>query len=131
MVAMTDDHAAAKAMYRDYLARAAVLERNRRFADDVARATSGSGQTPVEPLATMGKSGGPLVCDVCGKPMFVRKGKRGPFLACSGYPKCKNTGEVPARLIEELGIGDPAAAGDKNAGKKTEDNLDDVDLTLE
>lgn len=71
---MSDAHAAAKAMYRDYLARAEVLERQRRFAAEVAKATSGSGQTPVEPLATMGKGGGPLVCDVCGKPMILEGG---------------------------------------------------------
>jgi DNA topoisomerase-1 len=44
-------------------------------------------------------------CDECGKPMIIRQGRRGPFLGCSGYPKCKNTGEVPAKLLEELGIG--------------------------
>src|SRR5215207_1373129 len=71
---MTDQHAAAKAMYQEYLARAAVLERNRRFADEVAKATSGAGQTPVEPLATMGKGGGPLLCDVCRKPMILEGG---------------------------------------------------------
>lgn len=71
---MTDKHAAAKAMYQDYLARSAVLELRRRFAADVMRATSASGQTPVEPLATMGKSGGPLLCDVCGKPMILEGG---------------------------------------------------------
>jgi ssDNA-binding Zn-finger/Zn-ribbon topoisomerase 1 len=36
--------------------------------------------------------------------MVIRKGRRGPFLGCSGYPKCKNTGEVPAKLIEDLGL---------------------------
>jgi hypothetical protein len=71
---MTDKHAAAKAMYQDYLARSPVLERNRRLAADVATATSGSGQTPVEPLATMGKNGGPLLCDVCRKPMILEGG---------------------------------------------------------
>lgn len=30
-------------------------------------------------------------CEKCGKPMAVRQGKFGPFLACTGYPKCKNT----------------------------------------
>lgn len=30
-------------------------------------------------------------CDRCGKPMVVKRGKFGPFLACSGYPECKNT----------------------------------------
>ena len=34
-------------------------------------------------------------CDECGKPMIIRNGRRGQFLGCSGYPKCKNTGEVP------------------------------------
>jgi DNA topoisomerase-1 len=41
-------------------------------------------------------------CDECGKPMVIRQGRRGMFLGCSGYPKCKNTGEVPAKLLEEL-----------------------------
>jgi len=31
------------------------------------------------------------VCDKCGKPMILRQGRFGPFLACSGYPECKNT----------------------------------------
>ena len=43
-------------------------------------------------------------CDDCGKPMVIRKGRRGYFLACTGYPKCKNTGEVPANLVEQFGL---------------------------
>jgi len=31
------------------------------------------------------------VCEKCGKPMVIKNGKFGPFLACSGYPDCKNT----------------------------------------
>jgi hypothetical protein len=68
------DHAEAKAMYQEYLARAAVLERHRRYAAEVVEATEGSGQTPVEPLATMGKNGGPLLCDLCRKPMILEGG---------------------------------------------------------
>jgi len=30
------------------------------------------------------------VCEKCGEPMAVKNGKFGPFLGCSGYPKCKN-----------------------------------------
>ncbi|MHB9155879.1 MAG: topoisomerase DNA-binding C4 zinc finger domain-containing protein, partial [Endomicrobiales bacterium] len=30
------------------------------------------------------------VCEKCGKAMLKRIGKRGPFLACSGFPKCRN-----------------------------------------
>jgi DNA topoisomerase-1 len=43
-------------------------------------------------------------CDECGKPMILREGRRGKFLGCSGYPKCKNTAEVPVKLLEELGL---------------------------
>jgi len=30
-------------------------------------------------------------CGKCGKPMVLKQGRFGPFLACSGYPDCKNT----------------------------------------
>ncbi len=30
------------------------------------------------------------VCEKCGKPMVVREGRFGKFLACSGFPKCRN-----------------------------------------
>ncbi|HEU0036215.1 MAG TPA: hypothetical protein VFQ53_36630 [Kofleriaceae bacterium] len=71
---MTDTHATARALYQEYVARAAVLERHRRYATEVLKATAGAGQTPVEPLATMGKDGGPLLCDVCRKPMILEGG---------------------------------------------------------
>ena len=32
-----------------------------------------------------------IACDKCGRPMVVRWGRNGQFLACSGYPECKNT----------------------------------------
>ena len=31
------------------------------------------------------------VCPKCGKPMIVKHGRYGKFLACSGYPECKST----------------------------------------
>jgi DNA topoisomerase-1 len=34
------------------------------------------------------------VCEKCEKPMVIRKGRFGRFLACSGYPECKNTKSV-------------------------------------
>lgn len=30
------------------------------------------------------------ICDKCGRPMAVRSGRYGNFLACTGYPECKN-----------------------------------------
>ena len=37
-------------------------------------------------------------CDECGQPMVLRTGRRGKFLGCSGYPKCRGTKEVPPGL---------------------------------
>ncbi len=34
------------------------------------------------------------VCEKCGQPMVLKKGQYGEFLACSGYPECKNTKKV-------------------------------------
>jgi DNA topoisomerase-1 len=34
------------------------------------------------------------VCDKCHKPMMIRHGRFGRFLACSGYPACKNSREL-------------------------------------
>lgn len=31
-----------------------------------------------------------IKCDKCGSDMVIKNGRFGPFLACSGYPKCKN-----------------------------------------
>lgn len=32
-----------------------------------------------------------VVCDKCGKTMVIKWGRNGKFLACPGYPECKNT----------------------------------------
>jgi DNA topoisomerase I len=34
-----------------------------------------------------------IPCDKCGKPMVIKWGRNGHFLACPGYPECKNTKE--------------------------------------
>ncbi|MCF8054357.1 MAG: type I DNA topoisomerase [Deltaproteobacteria bacterium] len=32
-----------------------------------------------------------IVCEKCGAPMVIKMGRNGQFLACAGYPQCKNT----------------------------------------
>jgi DNA topoisomerase-1 len=36
-------------------------------------------------------------CEVCGRAMVIRWGRNGRFLACSGYPECKNTKPLEER----------------------------------
>ncbi len=40
------------------------------------------------------------ICEVCGKPMVIKWGKYGRFLACSGYPECKNTKQLDSEKVE-------------------------------
>ena len=42
-------------------------------------------------------------CDKCGRMMVIKTGKFGQFLACPGYPECKNTKPI----IEETGVDCP------------------------
>lgn len=37
-------------------------------------------------------------CPDCGKPMLVKLGRNGKFLACSGYPECKHTEPIPLNV---------------------------------
>jgi DNA topoisomerase-1 len=41
-------------------------------------------------------------CPECGGPMKLRPGRRGYFLGCASYPKCKGTREAPPELLEQL-----------------------------
>ena len=34
------------------------------------------------------------ICDVCGKPMVIKWGRKGKFLSCSAYPACKNAKSI-------------------------------------
>jgi DNA topoisomerase-1 len=38
------------------------------------------------------------ICEKCGKPMVIKWGKHGSFIACTGYPECTNTRELPVDL---------------------------------
>ncbi|MCJ7829803.1 MAG: type I DNA topoisomerase, partial [Desulfobacterales bacterium] len=45
----------------------------------------------IQPVEALPEEASDKVCDKCGRPMVFKPGKFGKFLACSGYPACKNT----------------------------------------
>ena len=49
-----------------------------------------------------------LTCDKCGKPLVIKWGKHGSFLACTGYPDCTYTRELTVDLpdIDKADLGD-------------------------
>lgn len=53
-----------------------------------------------------------VMCNLCGKPMIMKKSRFGPFLGCSGYPECTNTRRLgkdgkPVPLPEPTGVACP------------------------
>lgn len=40
-----------------------------------------------------------MVCDKCGRKMIVRLGRTGKFLACTGYPECRSTVNIPDEVL--------------------------------
>ena len=48
-----------------------------------------------------------VICEKCGRNMVVKFGRFGKFLACPGYPECKNT----KPFLEEAGVDCPLCGG--------------------
>lgn len=48
------------------------------------------------------------ICDKCGKPMVVKYGRFGKFIACSGYPECTNI----KKIVNKIGVKCPKCDGD-------------------
>lgn len=42
-----------------------------------------------------------VICDKCGRKMVIKSGRFGKFLACPGYPDCKNTKPLPEDEITQ------------------------------
>lgn len=54
------------------------------------------------------------VCELCGRRMVIKTGRYGKFLACPGYPECKNT-----KRIVEIVEGACPKCGEPLVGKKS------------
>jgi len=68
--------------------RAAMAEFYDRFEKDLEHA-----QRHMTDIKRMEEPTGEL-CEKCGKPMVIKWGKFGKFIACTGYPECSNTREL-------------------------------------
>lgn len=48
-----------------------------------------------------------IVCELCGRKMVVKVGRYGKFIACPGYPECKNV----KKFVQEIGVTCPKCGG--------------------
>ncbi|MGI6627407.1 MAG: type I DNA topoisomerase [Bacillota bacterium] len=72
------------------------------FKEQIERA-----ETEVERVEIKDEPAG-VDCDKCGRPMVVKRSRYGKFIACSGYPECKNT----KPFLERTGALCPVCKGD-------------------
>ena len=52
--------------------------------------------------------GNPILCDICQRPMLIKSGRFGDFMACSGFPECKNTKPI----LKSIGVKCPECGND-------------------
>ena len=48
------------------------------------------------------------ICETCGQPMVIKTGRFGRFLACTGFPDCRNTKPI----VNKTGVACPKCGGD-------------------
>ena len=82
----------------------ALKDFNKQFSKDLKAAASNMENIKTKEEPTDRK------CDKCGRPMVIKWGRYGRFVACSGYPECKNTQEIAAVINGNGGENGAAAA---------------------
>ncbi len=58
-------------------------------------------------------------CDKCGEAMVIKNGKYGPFLACSGFPKCRNIKSISENSNSSTGVKCPVCKKGDIIAKKS------------
>ncbi|HAM51091.1 MAG TPA: type I DNA topoisomerase [Nitrospiraceae bacterium] len=64
------------------------------FSHDLSEATKTLGKIRPADIPTE------IMCEKCGMPMVIKWGRHGRFMACSGYPNCKNTRPLESQGTE-------------------------------
>jgi DNA topoisomerase I len=82
---------------------AALEDFYRKFSQDLQRAEREMVDIKGEGIPTDVK------CEKCGKPMVIRLGRNGQFLACTGYPDCDGTRDLTPELAAQYSTGAPPA----------------------
>jgi DNA topoisomerase-1 len=78
-----------------------------KFKEDLAKADEGMRNVKAQAIET------DITCEKCGKTMVIKWGRNGEFLACPGYPECRNTmnfrreeGKIVPEKEEEVAVSD-------------------------
>jgi DNA topoisomerase-1 len=73
----------------------------RQFVDDLREAEAQLGRVEVPDEVS------DVICEKCGRNMVIKMGRFGKFLACPGFPECRNAKPI----VEEAGVSCPKCGG--------------------
>lgn len=59
-----------------------------------------------------------MLCEKCGLPMVIRWGRHGRFIACTGYPKCRNTKPLEENEDKQSTATEGKVADQKNSSQE-------------
>jgi DNA topoisomerase-1 len=71
--------------------------------DAEPKAASNGGAAGTDSTNGGSEAAEPEICELCDRPMQLKRGRFGPFLGCTGYPECRNI-----RKIAKSGVAAPA-----------------------
>ncbi len=71
--------------------------------DAEPKAATNGGAKGTDAATGSAETAEPEMCELCDKPMQLKRGRFGPFLGCTGYPECRNI-----RKIAKSGVAAPA-----------------------
>ena len=78
-----------------------------KFKEDLVKAEEGMRNVKAQAIET------DIACEKCGRTMVIKWGRNGEFLACPGYPECRNTmnfrreeGKIVPEKEEEIAVED-------------------------
>jgi DNA topoisomerase-1 len=71
--------------------------------DAQPKAETNGGAAGTDAAGGAAETAEPEICELCDKPMQLKRGRFGPFLGCTGYPECRNI-----RKIAKSGVAAPA-----------------------
>ena len=78
-----------------------------KFYDDFSKTLEKAKEKTKDVKITLKEDQTDLICENCGRPMVVKYGRYGRFIACSGYPECKTV----KKIVDETGAECPRCGG--------------------
>ncbi len=95
------------------------VETLRNFYDDFSKTLDKAKEEMADVKIELKEDQTDEICEKCGSKMVIKHGRYGKFIACSGYPECKNV----KKIVNEIGVKCPKCGNNVIARKSKKGRL--------